>query len=256
MLDAKQRETLETAAKLRVTDIRDGMDWVGLHHVGSLPPEFRPLYPARAVGFARTARHLPTQQSVPTMSPEDYTKWAYDYWYGKVFASDFYNVVEEGSFLVVDTSGKETPAVGSMISMVWASRGARGAVTNGGVRDTDEIVTQAALPVWSRSVVQPMYQGRVEWGGHSMPVALGGQRINPDDLVVADHDGVIIVPQAVIDDVLTYAIQEAENDRRTRRMLFEHLGLAQDDSCKSLFDTGPHPRAMTEDKLRRMTGRP
>jgi regulator of RNase E activity RraA len=48
-----------------------------------------------------------------------------------------------------------------------------------------------------------MYQGWVEWGGHSIPVEIGGQRVNPEDLGVADGDGAIVVPEAVIDDVLT-----------------------------------------------------
>jgi 4-hydroxy-4-methyl-2-oxoglutarate aldolase len=53
-----------------------------------------------------------------------------------------------------------------------------------------------------------MYQGRVEWGGHRMPVEIGGQLIRPADLVVADGDGVIVVPEHLIDDVLTYADTE------------------------------------------------
>ena len=46
-----------------------------------------------------------------------------------------------------------------------------------------------------------MYQGRVEWGGHSMPVEIGGQLVRPGDLVVADGDGAIVVPVEVVDDV-------------------------------------------------------
>lgn len=251
-LDAKGREILDVVAKLRVTDIRDGMDWVGLHHFGSVSPEIRPLYRTRAAGFATTARHIPTRQVVPQMSPEDYTKWAYEYWYGQVFASDFADVVGEGCFLAIDTCGTQTPAVGSMDSMIWAARGARGVVTNGGTRDSDETLSQKALPIWSRWIVQPMYQGRVEFGGHSMAVEIGGQRINPGDLLVGDGDGVIVVPMAVIDDVLTYAIQEAENDRRARTVLFNRLGIPLDDSCKSQFEVPPHPYALSEEQLEKM----
>ena len=81
----------------------------------------------------------------------------------------------------------------------------RGALTNGGTRDTDEAIYQKALPVWSRWIVQPMYQGRVEWGGHDMPVEIGGVLVRPGDLVVADGDGAIVVPIEVVDDVLKYA---------------------------------------------------
>src|SRR5262245_39160991 len=44
----KRREILDTVAKLRVTDIRDGMDWVGLHRVGTVDPEIRPLWRTKA----------------------------------------------------------------------------------------------------------------------------------------------------------------------------------------------------------------
>ena len=107
---ARRKEILETVAKLRVTDIRDGMDWMGLHHVGTVDPEIRPLYRTKAAGFAQTYRHLPTKQRVPELSPEDYTKWAYDYWYGKLWdMGDFRDQVGEGDFLVIDTMGQKTP---------------------------------------------------------------------------------------------------------------------------------------------------
>ena len=111
-----------------------------------------------------------------------------------------------------------------MDSMVWAARGVRGVVTNGGTRDTDEVLVQKAMPVWSRWIVQPMYQGRVEYGGDSMPVVIGGQRIDPGDLIVADGDGVIVVPIEVVDEVLKYAIQESENDKKARAALYKVPG--------------------------------
>jgi 4-hydroxy-4-methyl-2-oxoglutarate aldolase len=246
---ARKKEILETVSKLRVTDIRDGLDWVGLHHFGTVSPEIRPLWRTKAAGFAVTCRHVPTQQVVPTMTPQEYTKWAYEYWYGKVWENDLADQIDEHTFLVVDTCNTPTPAVGSMDSMIWAALGARGVLTNGGTRDSDETLEQKAIPIWSRWIVQPMYQGRMEWGGHSMPVEIGGQRVNPQDLVVADGDGAIVVPEAVIDDVLTYAIQESENDKKARAMLFDRLGIPRNASTVSSFDVEPHPYAMTPESL-------
>jgi hypothetical protein len=60
----RRQDVLATVAKLRVTDVRDGLDWIGRHTQGSVSPEIRPLYRARAAGFARTLRHVPTQQTV------------------------------------------------------------------------------------------------------------------------------------------------------------------------------------------------
>jgi len=246
---ARKKEVLDTVAKLRVTDIRDGLDWVGLHHFGTVSPEIRPLWRTKSAGFAHTMRHIPTQQTVPTMTPDEYTKWAYEYWYGQVFDNDMSTLIDDGTFLVIDTCNTPTPAVGSMDSMMWAALGAKGVLTNGGARDTDETLESKHIPIWSRWVVQPMYQGRVEWGGHSVPVEIGGQLVHPGDLVVADGDGAIVVPVDVIDDVLKYAIQESENDRVARGMLFDRLGIPRNSSTEPQFDVPPHPYAMTAEKL-------
>lgn len=249
---AKRKDILDTVAKLRVTDIRDGMDWVGLHHIGTVDPEIRPLWRTKAAGFAQTYRHLPTKQRIPELSPEDYTKWAFEYWYGQLWdMGDFRKQVVEGDFLVIDTMGQKTPAVGSMDSMVWAAAGVKGVLTNGGARDTDEQLYQKAMPCWHRWVVQPMYQGRVEFGEPNSSVEIGGAHVKPGDLIVADGDGAIAVPQDVIDDVLKYAIQESENDRRDRRILFDVLGIPHDESVEPVFDTPPHPYAKSEESFRK-----
>ncbi|GAA0998585.1 RraA family protein [Subtercola frigoramans] len=246
---ARKKEILDIASKLRVTDIRDGLDWVGLHHFGTISPEIRPLWRTKAAGFAHTMRHIPTQQVVPTMSPDEYTKWAYDYWYGQVFENDMSTLIDDETFLVIDTCNTATPAVGSMDSMMWAALGAKGVVTNGGARDTDETLESKHLPIWSRWVVQPMYQGRVEWGGHSIPVEIGGQLVKPGDLIVADGDGAIVVPVDVIDDVLKYAIQESEQDRIARGILFDRLGIPRNSSTESQFDVPKHPYAPTAEDI-------
>jgi regulator of RNase E activity RraA len=255
LTSARKKEILNTVANLRVTDIRDGLDWVGLHHTGTVSPEIRPLWRTKAAGFAVTCRHIPTQQTVPTMKPDEYTTWAYEYWYGEVWKSDLADQLDDTTFLVVDTCNTPTPAVGSMDSMIWAARGTRGVLTNGGTRDSDETLEQKAIPIWSRWIVQPMYQGRVEWGGHSMPIEVGGQRVNAEDLVVADGDGAIVVPVEVIDDVLKYAIQESENDKRARALLFDRLGIPRNASTESVFDVEPHPYALTAERLDSMLGR-
>lgn len=246
----RKKEILEIVSHLRVTDIRDGLDWLGYHHVGTVSPEIRPLWRTKAAGFALTMRHIPTQQTVPTMTPDEYTKWAYEYWYRQIWdTQDMADLIDDTTFLVIDTCNTQTPAVGSMDSMIWATLGAKGCLTNGGARDTDETLESKHLPVWSRWIVQPMYQGRVEWGGHSMPVEIGGQLVRPDDLVVADGDGAVIVPQELIDGVLKYAIQESENDKRNRALLFDALGIPRNESTESVFDVEPHPYSITPEAM-------
>ena len=55
----ENKKLLEMYAPLRVADVRDGMDWKGYHHYGTLASDIRPLWKTRACGIARTARYLP-----------------------------------------------------------------------------------------------------------------------------------------------------------------------------------------------------
>jgi hypothetical protein len=85
MLSADDRKAiLELYDGLRVADVRDGLDWNMLHDQGSLDPGIRPLWRTHIVGFARTMRYVPTDKKIPDMSPDEYTTYAYDYWYGEV----------------------------------------------------------------------------------------------------------------------------------------------------------------------------
>jgi 4-hydroxy-4-methyl-2-oxoglutarate aldolase len=74
-------------------------------------------------------------------------------------------------------------------------------------------------------------------------VEIGGAHVKPGDLVVADGDRAIAVPQDVIDDVLKYAMQESENDRYDRRMLFDILKIPHDESVKPVFDVPPRHKS-------------
>jgi hypothetical protein len=65
-MDIKERkEILEMYKDFRVTDVRDGMDWCGYHHYGTVHHSIRPLWRTKAIGFARTARYVPFEGPVP-----------------------------------------------------------------------------------------------------------------------------------------------------------------------------------------------
>ena len=63
----EHQKLLEMYAPLRVADVRDGMDWLGYHHYGSLSQEIRPLWRTRACGIERTARYLPYEGPAPLL---------------------------------------------------------------------------------------------------------------------------------------------------------------------------------------------
>ena len=221
-------ELLSLFEGLRVADVRDGLDACGYHYIGSMGPEIRPLWRTRAVGIARTARYLPYQGRVPEASPEEYLKWS-GWYYGNVCRYPWIDAILPGDFVVIDQSRVNAGLMGSENTLVALKRGVRGFVSNGGVRDTDEIILQR-IPFWSRIVSQSMVQSRLQFDAMDVPVCVGGQTVSPGDVIVADGDGVVVVPERVARDVARFAHEEHARDIENRRKHYDDLGKPPDDS--------------------------
>ena len=230
MLPEDRQELLALYAPLRVADVRDGMDWVLRHGQGSMTPDIRPLWRTRACGLARTARYVPYQGPIPARTSEEYSEWV-GWYYREVCPYPWMERIEDGDFCVIDQSGVDAGLMGSNNSLDGLARGARGYVTNGGVRDTDELILQR-VPFWSRLVSQSMVQGRLQFEAHDVPVVVGGVVVHPGDVVVADGDGVIVVPIAIAREVAQHARRELEADKVARRRLYERLGRELDDTVR------------------------
>lgn len=228
-MDKTERATiLEAYQTLRVADVRDGMDTVGLQHVGSMGPGIRPLWRTRAFGVARTCRYMPYDGPMSGKIGDAYWEWVAEY-YREVCSYPWMEDVQPGDFVVIDASGVDSGLMGSSNTLDGLKRGARGYVSNGGVRDTDEIILQK-VPFWSAMVSQSMVQYRLKYDAKDIPVTVGGVRVCPGDLVMADGDGVIAVPRKVALEVARWADQEHRRDIVSRRNLYEALGMKPDDT--------------------------
>ena len=214
----------------RVTDVRDGMDWVGYHHYGSVHHSIKPLFPAHAVGIARTARYLPFEGPVPLERGDAYTRWA-KWYYGNVCTDPWMQDIQPGDFLVLDIAGLDVGLLGSNNTLSALQRGAVGFVTNGGgIRDTDEVMMQKKMPVWSVHTSQGMDQARIRYYEKDIPVAIGGVAVYPGDVIIADGDGVIAVPRKAAVEVAKYAWQEMNGDKLGRQGLYQKLNWELDDT--------------------------
>ncbi|MHC4249566.1 MAG: RraA family protein [Planctomycetota bacterium] len=225
-----REEVLGLFENLRVADVRDGMDTMMLHARGSMSPEIKPLWRTRAVGIARTARYVPYSGTVPEKSPEEYWEWV-GWYYGNVCTYPWVEDIVPGDFIVIDQSGVDCGLMGSNNSLGCVKRGARGFVTSGGVRDTDELILQE-VPFWSPFCSQSMVQGRLEFSDKDCTVEVGGATVRPGDVVVADGDGVIVVPSDVAAEVARWAHAEHKRDIAGRRKLYDAMGLDPDASVE------------------------
>ena len=226
-------ELIELFKKLRVTDVRDGMDWMGYHHYGSVHHSFRPLFrPDNAViGIARTARYVPYEGPVPMIKGDAYTEWVRMY-YREICYDPWSKDVQQGDFICIDIGGVDVGLMGSNNTLGCKKKGAAGVLINGGgIRDTDECVLQQ-LHVWSRFISQPMDQARIRYVDKDIPIGIGGVAIYPGDIIVADGDGVIAVPRKVARDVAKYAWQEASADKKSRKQLYIDLGMKPDNTVE------------------------
>ena len=225
----ENKALLELYKDFRVADIRDGLDWIGYHNFGTMDPSMRPLFRTKAVGIARTVRYLPFEGPYPEEKGDAYTKWQ-GWYYNNVCTYPWANEIEEGDFMAIDVSGVNVGLMGSENTLGALLRGARGFVINGsGIRDTDEVIMQK-IPVWSNFVSQSMVQCKIQFDQKDVPVAIGGVTINPGDIIVADGDGVIVVPRKVAKEVAKYADEILNFDKDSRKALYEKLNWELDET--------------------------
>jgi len=225
---SQKEEIMNIYRDMRVTDVRDGMDWVGYHHYGSMTSDIRPLWRTRAMGFAKTARYIPYDKPVPNVTGDEYSQWS-GWFYGNVCIYPWMAELEKYDFAAIDMSGLNVGLMGSNNTLDGLISGCTGYVCDGGVRDTDEIIIQK-VPFWSMSVAQTMDQARIQYESHNTKINCGGVCVCPGDFIVADGDGVIVVPQDIIFDVAKWATQEMRGDKLQRNEKYKQLGMKLDDT--------------------------
>ena len=239
-----RREILNLYKDLRLTDVCDGMDLIGLQDIGLMDNEIRPLwrdeenFTHRFVGFAVTVRYVPSdvrvgQNSFPDV--EGFKRFKQEQ-YGRASDNQWKETVKPGDVVVMDVGGVfECGNIGSNNSLGWVEKGIVGVVTNGGARDTDEIVKVRKPPVYLRKghSTRGVRPGRLLTESVNFPINCAGVLVYPGDVVVADGDGVIVVPREHALTVGKLALEINLGDEQSRREKYQKLGIPLDETVKN-----------------------
>jgi regulator of RNase E activity RraA len=228
---------LELFKNLRVADVSDGLDMVGLPGTGLVSPEIHAcwvdLKDFKHVfrGIAITVRYVPTQRPALPAPGEDFSKWESNF-YSTISTEAFTPLIRQGTAIVIDdVEDMDIGSIGSNNILNWYRMGAVGVVTDAGARDTDEIGLEQ-VPLYLRKKGRGIRPGRNEIESVNRPVSIGGVLVCPGDVVVADGDGVVVVPRAVAEQVAKYASGILTNDKAGRKGLYESLGRELDKTVK------------------------
>lgn len=153
--------------------------------------DMRPLLPAKFAGRATTVLLKKEENHDGAKALQGMLDAIDDAGAGSVYVM----VVEDG----LDYAG-----IGGLMSTAMKSRGLAGAVVDGGLRDSPQI-TKLQFPVFSRGIVPSTTVNHFRFAGKDIPVKCAGVTVNPNDIIVADMDGVVVVPRAKAAEVLKKA---------------------------------------------------
>jgi 4-hydroxy-4-methyl-2-oxoglutarate aldolase len=126
-----------------------------------------------------------------------------------------------GEVVVVSTAGSfQNAPWGELLSTAARSRGARGAVVDGLVRDVRKI-QDLGFPVFARGIKPVDSKGRGSIIDYNVPIECAGARVSPGDLIVADYDGVVAIPAEVLPNVIQLATEKAAKENGSRAELLQ-----------------------------------
>ncbi|MBC7589637.1 MAG: fumarylacetoacetate hydrolase family protein [Salinibacterium sp.] len=162
----------------------------------------RPMHSGlRIVGIAKTLRFVPNREDLFATHGGGFNAQK------RVF-----DTVGAGEVIVIEARGDAgSGTLGDILAIRAHVRGAAGIVTDGGVRDWDA-VGAVGIPVYSNGA-HPAVLGRkhVPWEG-DVTIACGGTTVRPGDIIVGDNDGVVVIPAALVDDVVDAALAQEDED--------------------------------------------
>ena len=175
----------------------------------------------RTVGRAFTMRFIPLREDVPGALARKLP-----------VNRDAVEVMPPGCIAIADARAtRDAATFGDIVVTRMAKRGVAGIVTDGAVRDRMGLMA-SKLPIWMNGITAPPPGARLMLAAWQEPIACGGVAVFPDDIVIADADGVVIIPAGLADEV---ASKGSEQER------IDEWQLAQINRGVSLSELTPMP---------------
>ncbi len=193
-LDPQAVETLKAVSTATITTVllKKGLRNVWMR--GPMP--MREM--GRLVGPAFTLRFVPAREDLATPAS----------WASPISTRAAIEAMPEGCIAVVDAMGITDAGIfGDILCARMHKRGVAALVTDGVVRDAVGVLG-TGLPVWCRGVAAPPSVAGLTFVAWQQPIGCGGVAVFPDDIVVADKDGAVLIPQALLGDVLAEAAEQ------------------------------------------------
>ena len=220
-------ETLRTVSTATLTTVllKKGLRKVWMR--GTKP--IRPGQP-RLVGRAFTLRFVPAREDLAT--PES--------WGAPISTRAAIEAMPAGCIAVVDAMGcQEAGIFGDILCARMAHRGVAALVTDGVVRDVAGVLG-TGLPVWCNGVAAPPSVAGLTFVAWQQPIGCGGVAVFPDDWVVVDDDGAVLIPQALVGDVTAAAVEQ----ERMEAWIMDEVGRGQ--ALPGLYPMDAQTRARYE----------
>lgn len=127
--------------------------------------------------------------------------------------------IKEGQVIVAQCNARELSAFwGGLLTNAAVGRKAAGAISDGGARDYNEIVS-LHFPTFCKGLTPYDSCGRMDAKERDIPVVVGGIRVTPGDLIYGDVDGVVVVPQGIVDEVVARAWDKVKGENTVREEL-------------------------------------
>jgi regulator of RNase E activity RraA len=164
----------------------------------------RPLRPEqpRAVGRAFTLRFVPAREDLATPAS----------WGSPISTRAAIEAMPAGVVAVVDAMGVTDAGIfGDILCARMRRREVAALVTDGVIRDVAGVLA-TGLPVWCQGTAAPASVAGLTFVGWQQPIGCGGVAVHPNDVVVVDADGAVLVPQALLGDVLEAAVEQERQE--------------------------------------------